>query len=112
MKSNETRPRILETYTVTTEESAEQGDFAESGWNDKEGVAIEADEYTTLAEAAAAYLIDEGAFHWSSSRPGEGDWISTEDDLDYSTGDRTTRSFHFEDFPPGTVAQVAAIMRR
>ena len=64
--------RIRTTYEIITEESVEAGGFADSGWEDAEGVVIELDEYdiedgVTIAEKAAAYIESEGYVEHSSS---------------------------------------------
>jgi len=83
---------ISETYQIVTEESAIDGDYAESGFN-FEGRKFG---FRELVE----YIQDEG-FGQTSSWPARvTDWLSTVDDeVDYQTGERTSKNLHF-DGPP------------
>jgi hypothetical protein len=98
--NQERRPRIRTTFSTITPESAEQGDFAETGFIDEEGAEIEPDEDETLAQAAARWLESEGASEASSTQFHRGVWYSTEYDTDYRTGEEEQRSFHLKDFTP------------
>lgn len=94
---------IKETFDIVTEESAAEGDMAEHGWIDEEGVSMEPDKYDqeegiTAAEKAADYLRDRGVAECSSWPWSFGSWYSTEPEPDYSTGDHETRHFHLEGF--------------
>jgi hypothetical protein len=53
-------PLIRTTYDITTPESAEHGDFAESGWVDEEGEDMSPDEDETAVEKAVEFLRREG----------------------------------------------------
>ena len=107
--------QIFCTYDVTTNESAEQGDFADHGWyadgfryavKDKpeEGFSCEPDEddivYDSSAiELAVAYLTDKGVSEPSSSCFHAGIWYSTESTVeDYSTNEHVRYSFHLDGF--------------
>lgn len=90
------------TYSIVTPESAEDGDYAESGFS-AEGV--------SLREALNACQVwpSNPRLTCSSSRPSRGDWFSAEPDLDYRTGEETTYSLH----PPRniTAASFARLVR-
>lgn len=77
--------RIVQTYDIVTEESAAEGEFAESGWEDEEGR-----EYPNTAQGiadAAKYLESQGVIMFDS-------WFSTEEEQDYKTGESRTDNFH------------------
>ena len=99
-------PRVTITYSRTTPESAEQGDFSESGWEDEDGVLMELDKYDveedkTIADITAKYLRDEGAIKTSSSDFYPGAWYSTEcRTINYHTGEYEERNFHLVGFTP------------
>lgn len=97
-------PRVTITYSRTTPESVEQGDFSESGWEDEEGVVMALDEYDeeeglTVADITAKYLKDEGCYDTSSSVFHPGMWYTTEwSTIDYATGEQEERNFHLVGF--------------
>lgn len=99
-------PVITITYSRTTPESVEQGDFSESGWVDQEGVDMRPDEWDreeglTLTDKAAKYLYDEGATEASSSHFHPGVWYSTDwSNVDYRTGEEEQRNYHLVGFTP------------
>jgi hypothetical protein len=85
---------ITVTYDIVTPESAEQGDFAESGWIDDEGT-----EMISPAEAIK-FLRREGADQPSSSYFHSGVWYSASKGENYRTGAETTHSYHLKGFTP------------
>jgi hypothetical protein len=97
-------PRITITFSRTTPESAEQGDFSESGWIDEEGVDMAPDEFDreeglTATDKAAKYLYDEGATEASSSQFHPGLWYSSGwSTVNYRTGEEEERNFHLVGF--------------
>jgi hypothetical protein len=97
-------PRITITFSRTTPESVEQGDFSESGWIDEEGVDMVPDEFDreeglTATDKAAKYLYDEGATEASSSQFHPGLWYSTDwSTINYQTGEEEERNFHLVGF--------------
>lgn len=100
-------PRILISFSRTTPESAEDGDFSETGWIDEEGVEMTPDiDYEdddpykeTVASKAIAFLKDEGACYASSSDFYPGVWYTTEyQTLDYHTGEEEEKSYHLKGF--------------
>lgn len=104
--------RIRITYEIITPESAEDGD-AERGWENEEGVVMEADEddiaeagvYASgetraYADAAVDFLENAGVTEYSSS-PGTGDdggWYTEYGDQDMHTGNYENHSYHLEGF--------------
>jgi len=91
-------PRIKTSYDIVTPESAEEGDVADSGWLDEEGVEMESwDEDETYVDAAVEWLENHGAMQYSGGGRG---WYSTEPSQDYHTGESETQYFHLEGFTP------------
>jgi len=88
--------RIKTTYEVVTPESAEAGDFEETGWHDEVGKTF------SSVEEAASFLRNEGATEYSDSRPdfnqGYRGWYIGQPDNDYETGAETTKNYHLEGF--------------
>jgi len=98
--------KIKISYTQTTPESVEEGDFSETGWIDETGVSMEPDKYDleeglTAVDLAVDFLKREGAIHFSSEPFFEGGWYSTEfQTVDYRDGTQEEQSFHLEGFTP------------
>lgn len=84
--------RIKTSYSITTPESAEEGDFSETGWEDEEG-----EEFKTLDEAIE-FLQDNYAYYPSSSFFHPGIWYSTDPEENYETGGYKTLNFHLSGF--------------
>ncbi len=100
--------RIRISYQVVTEESAENGDYADSGWIDEEGVLVEVDdcdvddagsECAAIVEAAVR-IIGNGceASDYPAVCVGHTWYTETDGDKDYSDGSETTKSFHLDGF--------------
>ena len=71
--------RIRVSFSRYTEESIEQGDSEETGWEDEEGVPMEPDwldqdEGITAIDKASTYLLNEGVYEASSSEFHSGMW--------------------------------------
>jgi hypothetical protein len=82
--------KVSKTFNTITPESAEQGDFSESGF-------VYEDKTMTVKELLQE-VKDLGSYEWSSSQPSHGDWITQADpDRDYKTGEETYESLHFLD---------------
>jgi len=92
--------RIYTTFCTVTQESAEQGDFAESGWIDREGEDLES------VEAAIDFLESAGVTEASSSWFHAGVWYSTEPDTDIHSGDSEQHSFHLYGFSEAEQEQI------
>jgi len=99
-------PRICISFSQTTPESSEQGDYSDSGWIDEEGVEMTPDEFDqeeglTAVDLAVKFLQNEGAMETSSSQFHPGVWYSTTwNTVNYRTGTDEERSFHLKDFSP------------
>jgi hypothetical protein len=98
---------IRTTYTVVTPESAEVGDYAETGWIDEEGTAMEPDEYDreegrTAVDLAVAFLEYAGASEPSSCPTWmPGTWYTSptiQDRAHFEEGREEQHSFHLEGF--------------
>ncbi len=100
--------RIRISYQVVTEDSAENGDYADSGWENEEGVCIEPDDYdvdehgseSAAAVALAVKTIGNGceASDYPRCCPGHTWYTECDGDTDYSDGSVTTQSFHLDGF--------------
>lgn len=103
--------RIHRTFEVVTPESAEDGDFAESGFlSENESVS-----FRELVHLMRDYCIP------SNSRPSgsPNDWLSTYPSQDYRDCSETTESLHFSRQNPARMAKywrkamlAAGIIRR
>lgn len=94
-------PRITVSFDVVTEESAQDGDTAEHGWEDEEGQSMlpEDDEEGTVVDLAIDFLEENGASQSSSSAFHRGVWyIPLEPEIDLRSGEATYRSFHLVEF--------------
>lgn len=116
-KSVAKHPRIAITYDIVTHESAAEGDTAENGWIDQEGVSMkpdadEAADGVTAVDKAVEMLRDNGATEASSSSFHTGIWYTNNDhDTDYITGAVESRSYHLKGFTPEEERAVYAGMR-
>ena len=100
--------RIKVTYDVVTPESAQEGDYAETGWIDEEGVEIIPDEFdieehgseSEAAVALAVKFIGKGveASDYPRCCPGHTWYTDIEGDTEYSTMAVTRQSYHLEGF--------------
>ncbi len=100
--------RIRITYQTVTDESAEFGEAADSGWIDEEGACIEPDDYdvdehgseSAAAVALAVKMIGKGCEASDGPRCHVGHtWYTEVDgDTDYSDNSVTTQSFHLDGF--------------
>ncbi len=85
--------RIVVTYSKTTPESVEDGDFSDTGWIDEEGT-----RFNSPAEAIR-FLKSEGATNPSSTHFHKGIWYSTDWSVNsYQTGEEEQRSYHLKGF--------------
>jgi len=104
------KPRIRTSYSVTTPESAADGDYAETGWHDEEGVTFELDEFDiedglTLADIVIKWLHSNGAYEASSSQFHPGVWYTSHSE-DYTDGSDTEYNYHLYDFTPEDEAEI------
>lgn len=111
-------PMIAVTYDIVTPESAEQGDYAESGWIDEEGQDMTPDSYDreegiTAVDKAVKFLKYEGAREPSTSHFHPGVWyINDEHDTDYRTGAVESRSYHLRNFSQHQEREIFNRMKR
>jgi hypothetical protein len=101
--------KITTSYQTVTPESAEQGDFADQGWENEEGESMIPDQYdaedgVTAVDKAVKFLKDNGGNEPSSSQFNTGVSYSTPDpdhNDDYFTkGIEKYYSFHLKGFTP------------
>ena len=79
--------RIRTSYEVITEESAAEGDVAESGWVDEEGEVLG-------VTAAIEWLRSKGPLEPSSSQFHKGIWYSGPSEQDMHTGEWYQEAYH------------------
>lgn len=103
------RPRIRVTFTTITEESAINGDWADSGYVNENGFPMDWYEGHTVVDDAIDFLRDHGVTQASSSHFHPGIWYSDEGQTDYHTGETEQRSYHLVDF---TTAQQLEVFNR
>lgn len=118
--------RIITTYQTVSPESAEAGDFEDSGFitggNNKtddsdEGESMEVDkdfddEDATVVSKTIAFLKDKGATNPSSSHFGGNIWYSDGGDTDYQTGEEETRSYHLEGYTEAEEKEIFEAMTK
>lgn len=105
---------IATAFTTTTPESAEAGDYASRGWEDKDGDAIEVDAgdiaeeheaesqspvTDAIVNKAVQWLRDHGANGTSASNFHPGTWYETEfETTDYGSGEEKQEEFFLRNF--------------
>jgi len=96
---------ITTTYQVVTEESAEQGDYADTGWYDEEGESMIPDKYdieegVTIVDKAVDFLENTRyTTETSSNQFHKGIYyLSSDPDINYTTGEETFYNCHLEGF--------------
>ena len=112
LKQGPTRA-IATAFTTVTPESAEAGDYASRGWEDKEGddIEVDASDFEEAMEAAShvpvtdaivkkavRWLRDHGATEASASSFHRGVWYETEFAMDYSSGEEKQEEFFLRNF--------------
>jgi hypothetical protein len=100
--------RIRITFQTVSEESAENGDFEETGWINEEGETVEPDDYdvdehgseSAAVVALAVKIIGRGceASDYPTCHPGHTWYTDCDGDTDYSDGSVTTQSYHLDGF--------------
>jgi len=81
------------TFGIITEESAQEGDYAEQGWEVKKSSPSMSLEELLEGESA---INNRSWLEWSSSHPQAGDWITSQEEQDYRTGETTTYDLFIE----------------
>jgi len=82
--------KVKESYEIVTQESAREGDFAETGWINEEGVDFDD------IEEVIEHLRMEGIIEASSSCFHTGVWYNTEAQQDMHDGSWESRNFFIE----------------
>lgn len=111
--------KITITYGIVTPESAEAGDFEETGWVDEEGDPMTPDseersEGVTAVDKAVEYLMDHHAIEPSEAGKGASPrwWTDDEYDVNYRTGAVESRDYHLEGFSEKERAEIDREMNR
>ena len=105
-------PRITTTYDIVTPESAEDGDVAESGWEDEVGHDCRPDDYDkddgllTPVHMAVAFLTDKCL----DSGGGPESYYEADGTTDYRTGANTRLAFHLKGFLPDELDAIHAFL--
>lgn len=100
---------IRTTYEIITPESAEEGDFEETGWEDEEGESMEPetdDPEETAVYNAIEWLRDKGPLEPSSWPFSPGSWYTAYGEQDFSDGSYTNYSYHLVGFTPEEEQQI------
>ena len=108
---NATEKRIRTSYTIVTEESAAEGDFAETGWVDEEGEAWDSEYDESPTYWAAEWLENSGVIEASSSQYRDGVWYLGENEQDYSAGEYEQRSYHLVGFSADEEEEIYDILK-
>lgn len=98
---------ITTTYQTVTPESAEDGDYADQGWEDEDGESMLPDEYDieegiTAVDKAVEYLKNKRY----TNEPSSSDfhkgvsYSTTSPDIDYSKNEETYYTCHLNGFTP------------
>lgn len=104
-------PKICITYEIITPESAENGEAAERGWENKDGVSMQPDEFdlddgVTAVDLAVKFLTKEFANEPSSSHFHNGVWYTAYGSQNYRDGSYTNRGYHLVGFTPEQEEQI------
>lgn len=94
------RKAIVTTYSTITDESAENGAFADNGFEDYTVFEQETAEDDGVLDQAVEYLNDSGITERSSSHFRPGVWYSGEPQIDYGTGETKQYDYHLWNFTP------------
>ena len=78
------------TYETWDEEAVEAGDTDDKGWDYQDS------HFDSLEEAVDSASHDASWLEWSSSSPGPRDWVVSQDDQDYRSGERTINHLFIE----------------
>lgn len=94
---------ITTTYEIVTPESAEEGDYAEIGWENEEGEDMTPDEYDaeegiTAVDKAVEFLKDNGPVEPSSSRFSVRTWYTHYGEQDWRDGSYTNYNYFLNGF--------------
>ena len=92
---------VSTTYDIVTEDSAIEGDIAESGWLNQEGYYCtpEHDEETAV-DIAVEFIKNEGFTEFSSSKFHPGGWYISCGEQDMYSGECENHNYHLNGFSP------------
>lgn len=102
-------PVITTTFQIITPESAEAGDYEETGFIDEEGHDCTPDEYDaeegkTEVDLAVEFISEQGPVEASDSQGGPRTWYTQTDPAHdrafFEQGREETHSFHLKGFTP------------
>lgn len=114
------------TYNVISEESAEHGDYAESGWFEKGGWKYANDPATGAQEAPEPEIVtadpefDENIVDemvkvlrnaGATQNNGNDSYSTSDADIDFESGDSTYYTYHLLDFTPEELDAIASKVR-
>ena len=118
------RPSIRFTYSITTPESAEQGDYADCGFCDCYGNAISdrTDDPTTVEceqyaetgdlEYFTEKAIELGCYQDSNTTAGNRSYYSVDDHIkDYSTDERWSYGYHVSGFDMNVIRAIDSAIK-
>lgn len=97
--------RIKTAFTTVSQESADRGDYDETGWEDEKGVKF------ASTQEAAEWLL-ERANSFSSSEYYPHSWYCSEPKMDPKTGITTEYSFHLADCSPEQSQEVYNLWKK
>ena len=94
---------IQTTYETITEESAKNGDFADCGWEDQEGISMMPDKYDieegiNTIDLAVKYLKENGPMEASANFFHQGIWYIHYSEMDVHSGEYKNLSYHLKGF--------------
>lgn len=98
--------RIVTSYEIVTPESAEEGDFAETGWEDEEGYVVDGEigdaGWDQWVNDACGFLHEEGPLEPSNSSFYPGTWYTQSDPEQgiayFERGEERRQSYHLKGF--------------
>lgn len=103
---------IRTTYDIVTPESAENGEAAEQGWIDEEGISMEPDEFDldegiSVVDKTVQFLKKNGATEFSGNRFSP--WFTNHEyNHDYKSGAEESRSFHLVGYSDDELSEIVA----
>lgn len=97
--------KIKTAFITVTPESAEYGDYDETGWHDEAGVTF------ASAQEAAEWLL-QNANSYCSSEFHPHSWYCSEPKMDQNTGVTTEYSFHLVDCTPEQAQEVYNLWKK
>ena len=102
-RRNRAKRLIKVTYETVHPSEPDVYPEIENGWEDEDGVEVKLDRYDlsegyTIASKAAKMLLSEGATEPSSMPYHPGTWYTSEGDMDYRSGETTSKSYHLYGF--------------